>query len=177
MPTDSTPYGYCKCGCGRKTSISTKNRNKIGHVKGEPVDYFHGHSPRKPDLSYSVDRNGCWIPKKKPATVGYVYFYVNGVYILAHRYMWVMKNGPIPEGKEIDHLCRNRGCCNPDHLEAVTREVNSQRGMRTTINPDIVFRIRKLSAGGRTGGSIAREIGFSESIVRNVIARRTWRNV
>ncbi len=42
----------------------------------------------------------------------------------AHQYVWVKEIGPIPEGLVIDHQCRNRGCCNTDHLRAVTHQVN-----------------------------------------------------
>lgn len=45
-----------------------------------------------------------------------------------HRAAYELANGPIPDGMQIDHLCRNRLCCNPDHLEAVTREENIARG-------------------------------------------------
>jgi hypothetical protein len=45
-----------------------------------------------------------------------------------HRITYRWAKGPIPEGMEIDHLCRNRRCCNPDHLEAVPPRVNSLRG-------------------------------------------------
>jgi hypothetical protein len=44
-----------------------------------------------------------------------------------HRIAYELAHGPIPEGLEIDHLCRNRGCCNPDHLEAVTHHENTLR--------------------------------------------------
>ena len=46
----------------------------------------------------------------------------------AHRLAYAMRRGPIPQGLEIDHLCRNPGCVNPDHLEAVTHRENIQRG-------------------------------------------------
>ena len=46
-----------------------------------------------------------------------------------HRVAWVIRNGDIPEGMVIDHLCRNTLCCNPDHLELVTQRTNALRGM------------------------------------------------
>lgn len=47
---------------------------------------------------------------------------------MAHRVVWEELAGPIPEGLDLDHLCRNRKCANPDHLEPVTRSVNLRRG-------------------------------------------------
>lgn len=47
---------------------------------------------------------------------------------LAHRIMYELFVGPIPAGLQIDHLCRNRRCVRPDHMEVVTNEVNSLRG-------------------------------------------------
>lgn len=45
-----------------------------------------------------------------------------------HCVSYVIHKGPIPAGLEVDHLCRVRHCVNPDHLEAVTRKVNIERG-------------------------------------------------
>jgi len=45
-----------------------------------------------------------------------------------HRVMFRESVGPIPSGYQIDHLCRVRACCNPAHLEAVTRQENIARG-------------------------------------------------
>jgi len=47
---------------------------------------------------------------------------------MVHRYVYETLVGPIPAGLTIDHLCRNRACINPAHLEPVTRKVNSERG-------------------------------------------------
>lgn len=48
--------------------------------------------------------------------------------VMAHRYAYEVLVGPIPHGLDLDHLCRNRRCVNPAHLEPVTRRVNVLRG-------------------------------------------------
>lgn len=50
-----------------------------------------------------------------------------GKIVRTHRYSYELHKGPIPDGLHIDHLCRNRGCCNPDHLEAVPQAENNRR--------------------------------------------------
>jgi HNH endonuclease len=47
---------------------------------------------------------------------------------LVHRIVYKNLVGPIPDGFQLDHLCRNRACCNPAHLEPVTQKVNLLRG-------------------------------------------------
>lgn len=50
--------------------------------------------------------------------------------VRVHRAVWELLVGPIADGLELDHVCRVRHCCNPDHLEPVTRAVNVARGAR-----------------------------------------------
>jgi hypothetical protein len=62
----------------------------------------------------------CWLWQRSRTQNGYGLFSVHGKRCLAHRWLYEQTIGPIPEGLEIDHLCRVRHCVNPDHLEAVT---------------------------------------------------------
>lgn len=73
--------------------------------------------------------DGCWEWIAGRQGTGYGLFHISkGESALAHRFSFEFHVGPIPEGLVIDHLCRNRLCVNPDHLEPVTDEENRRRG-------------------------------------------------
>lgn len=59
---------------------------------------------------------------------GYGCFAIQGKSYLAHRVAYEDAHGPIPDGMTIDHLCSQKRCVNPDHLEVVTRGENNRRG-------------------------------------------------
>lgn len=71
---------------------------------------------------------GCWQWTGYLMPNGYARFSLRGKQHYAHRVAYECVNGPIPDGLVIDHLCRNRGCANPAHLEAVTQRTNILRG-------------------------------------------------
>lgn len=73
---------------------------------------------------------GCWLwTAAIDETTGYGRFHIApGNMGYAHRFSWELLVGPIPDGLDIDHLCRTRRCVNPAHLEPVTRQVNLLRG-------------------------------------------------
>ena len=77
----------------------------------------------------SIQKNGCWLWNGCLARPqGYARLNIERKAQYAHIFIYERLWGPIPEGKEIDHLCRNRACVNPFHLEAVIRQVNWLRG-------------------------------------------------
>lgn len=60
---------------------------------------------------------------------GYGVLQMQGRQVYAHRYAWEISRGEVPEGLQLDHLCRNRLCVNPAHLEPVTAGENVRRGL------------------------------------------------
>lgn len=75
-----------------------------------------------------VDDNGCWLWTGSVVHNGYGQVAWNEATWRVHRLAYTILVGPIPEGLDLDHLCRVRRCCNPAHLEAVTRRENLLRG-------------------------------------------------
>lgn len=69
----------------------------------------------------------CWLWLSGKTWKGYGRLKVDGKYVLAHRISYEMAKGKIPDGLQIDHLCRVRHCVNPDHLQAVTCLENIRR--------------------------------------------------
>lgn len=72
---------------------------------------------------------GCWEWQLHISGSGYGRMTLNGKPgVDVYRVAYEAYRGPIPAGLEVDHLCRNRKCCNPDHLEPVTKRINLLRG-------------------------------------------------
>lgn len=76
--------------------------------------------------------DGCWQWTGAVLPSGYGKFSVGRRQMMAHRFSYETFVGAIPDGLQIDHLCRNRGCVKPSHLEAVTARTNLLRGNTTT---------------------------------------------
>lgn len=72
--------------------------------------------------------SGCWEWQGNTDEDGYGQVFWEGKSYRAHRFSYETYVGPIPDGLVLDHLCRNHGCVNPEHVEPVTQRVNVMRG-------------------------------------------------
>ncbi len=89
------------------------------------------HLPMADRLEEKIERvteSGCWIWIGSMFSKGYGQIWREGKLKYAHRVSYEIHVGQIPEGLELDHLCRNRCCVNPSHLEPVTHKENLRRG-------------------------------------------------
>lgn len=77
------------------------------------------------------DESGCRIWVRGLTRGGYGVVSIRNKAHYVHRLAYETFVGPIPEGLVIDHLCRNRACVRPDHLEVVTYQVNLNRGSKS----------------------------------------------
>lgn len=100
--------------------------------KGKPLNW----SFEKRFMSkIKVTESGCWEWQRGKSGNGYGMLKILNVNWMAHRYSYTQLVGEIPENHDLDHLCRNRACTNPAHLEPVTRSVNLNRGVKKTLTP------------------------------------------
>lgn len=73
--------------------------------------------------------DNCWNWTGAHTGAGYGNFYIGDKVLMgAHKFSYELVNGKVPEPLVLDHLCRNRGCVNPAHLEVVTERENFYRG-------------------------------------------------
>jgi hypothetical protein len=109
----------CACGCGEVPKPGNR--------------FIHGHTRRGVLKAnrYVVEDRGyktpCWVWQLYLKPDGYGMVRRGQVILNAHVSYWLDRNGPVPEGLELDHLCRVKACVNPDHLEPVTHQENCRR--------------------------------------------------
>ena len=122
----------------------------------------------------------CWIWPRALNWYGYGICGRKDCHSLVHIDLYVRYRGPIPEGKELDHLCRHTECVNPWHMQLVTHKVNIRRGVvQTKLAHKQVVVIRKMKGKGFKAKAIGKRFGVSSHTVyliwRGVVHHRKYR--
>ena len=76
------------------------------------------------------DPEACWLWPGATNGKGYGMARAGARVVRVHRLIYEHLVGPVPEGLQLDHTCRQRGCCNPRHMEPVTNRENGRRGIK-----------------------------------------------
>lgn len=134
-----------------------------------------------------VDKSGeCW-PWKGACTRGYGRYGFEGRIWRTHCLVWVLENGPVPDGKIVRHRCDNPPCCNPAHLLVGTNQDNSRdaverdrmaRGERqhlAKLSEPKVRSIRYMSTRGYVPRQLAKIFKVAPATIRAVLKGVTWR--
>jgi hypothetical protein len=104
---------------------------------------------------------------------GYGTIALGGKLQYAHRAMYEQEVGPIPTGMTVDHLCRQRDCLRPEHLEPVHLATNLRRGLQAKLTEEDVRDIRAAPASITTK-DLAAEYGISPSQMSRVRRGLRW---
>lgn len=167
----------CECGCGGVPTVAKRTSKRDGQVRGRRNRFVKGHNRRArnvPACGYVVDEEtGCWVWQLTRRGQGYGQIAVRSRATCAHIVFYEREVGPVPDGMELDHTCRNRACVNPAHLEPVTHAVNVQRGALAKLTVEEVLKIR---ADDRPQKAIGNAYGISQAQVSRIKRGESWRN-
>lgn len=135
------------------------------------MPYAQGHRGRNKGPLYRIDAaTGCWVwARPIPECNRYPQFKKRN----AHIVFYEERVGPVPYGLELDHICRNTLCVNPDHLEPVTHTENVRRGAHTKLT---WAEVRAIRASDEPRDLLAARFGIKRSHIEKIIGGRIWQD-
>lgn len=173
--------GLCQCGCGHPSSPATTTNRNRGWIKGQPNRYLPGHHLRKSSVDFLVQDMGfntpCWVWQRAKTRNGYGSTWSAGQWMGAHVLYYTRKHGPVPNGMELDHLCRVRQCVNPDHLEPVTSAENIRRSPVAKLTANQVVDIKQRLQQGVANKVLAEDYGVSRPLISNIKRGVAWAEI
>lgn len=141
-------------------------------IKGDPDECWPFLSAGKPSPYGRILQSGSKPPR----------------YLLSHRVVWELTNGPIPKGMFVCHKCDNPCCCNPNHLflglpkensADMARKGRAPRGAsnhKTKLTEDQVRQIKVLlRATNWTTGEIGKMFGVTAGAIQSIVENKSWK--
>lgn len=172
------PSGYCRCGCGQKTSIAARNDRRRGHKKGEPVSVIPGHSRRVAGphfrLAYAGYTTPCCLWLHGKTSAGYAEISVGKRTCLVHILVFESAIGKVPEDMELHHLCERRDCINPQHLVPLSHQAHARASSYAKLSEEDV---RYIRLSKERSSDLARRFRVSPQAICDIRKGRRWKGV
>lgn len=156
----------------------------------EFIEQYKDHI--KEHSHYKVNnKTGCW-EWFRAKTKGYGHFAIKGNFYLAHRFMWIINNGNIPDGLFVCHKCDNPCCINPDHLflgtnienlqDAINKGIKlgnskGEKNGRSKLTQNQILNIKHLLHCKVPTKRIAEKFGISQRHVQYISNNKTWKHL
>ena len=180
----------CLCSCGNTKIVRAGNLLANGHTRSCGCAKRVAFGTPEERFWKKVNKTeGCWLWTGGHNGVGYGIIRVWAVRSYAHRFSWVLHNGPVPEGLQVLHRCDVPACVRPDHLFLGTQQANvddmrnkgrargSPRGEsnpKAKLNNQAVLYIRSSKEPPIV---LAAKFGVTNSYICAVQKRRKWRHI
>lgn len=146
--------------------------------------------PQRLSRKITISKNGCWLWNGSKNNNGYGQCRVNKKLLLAHRYIWEITNGPIPEGLHVLHKCDVPNCVNPEHLFLGDHQANMNdmkiKGRMakgegygfSKLTLQEVFEIRNSYQPGTSGeysqAGLAQKYHINQSEISRILNHKRW---